>query len=200
MIKKILLVLVVLIAVLAVVVYFQPDDYAVERSAVIPAPASAVFPLVNDFQRWSAWSPWEKIDPNMKRTYSDPAAGKGARYAWVGNKEVGEGDMTITESKPNEQILINLHFIKPMEGTSLTEFKFVPEGTGTKVTWRMSGKNNFIGKAMCMVMSMDKMVGGQFETGLTAMKAAATAPAAPAATGTPSPTPTSAMPTGPALK
>jgi hypothetical protein len=195
MVKKILLVLVVLIAVLAIVVYFQPDDFAVERSAVIPAPASAVFPLVNDFHRWSAWSPWEKIDPNMKRTFSDPAAGKGAKYAWVGNKEVGEGDMTITESKPNEQILINLHFVKPMEGTSLTEFKFVPEGAGTKVTWRMSGKNNFIGKAMCMVMSMDKMVGGQFETGLTAMKTAATAPAAPAATGTPSPTPT-----GPALK
>jgi uncharacterized protein YndB with AHSA1/START domain len=200
MIRKILLVLVVLAAVLAVVVYLQPDDYVVERSTVIPAPASDVFPLVNDFHRWNAWSPWEKIDPNMKRTIDGSPTGKGAKYAWIGNKEVGEGSMTITESKPNELILIDLKFVKPMEGQSLTEFKFAPEGTGTKVTWKMSGKNNFVGKAMCLVMNMDKMVGGQFETGLMAMKLAATAPATPAATGTASPTPTGATPTGPALK
>jgi hypothetical protein len=194
MLKKILLVLVVLIAVLAVVVYFQPDEYAVERSAVIPASPAVVFPMVNDFHRWNDWSPWDKIDPQMKRTYSEPAAGKGAKYSWVGNNEVGEGDMTITESKPNEQILINLHFIKPMEGTSLTEFKFAPEGSGTKVTWKMTGKNNYIGKAMCMVMNMDKMVGGKFDEGLAAMKTKAAAP--PAAAGSPSgpasPSPTTA--------
>jgi len=127
----------------------------------------------------------------MKRTYDGPEAGKGAKYAWVGNKDVGEGSMTITESKPNELIHIDLNFIKPMEGKSLTEFKFVPEGTGTKVTWKMSGKNNFIGKAMCMVMSMDKMVGEKFEQGLNDMKTAAkptVVPTTTQASGTPTPT------------
>jgi uncharacterized protein YndB with AHSA1/START domain len=186
MLKKILLVLVVLIAVLAVVVYLQPDKYEVERSAVIPAPPATVFAMVNDFHRWSDWSPWEKLDPQMKRTFSSPASGKGAKYSWVGNKDVGEGDMTITESKPNELVLIDLHFIKPMEGLALTEFNFLPEGEGTRVTWKMSGKNNFVGKAMCLVMNMDKMVGGQFESGLAAMKAKVVAP--PSASGTSSPT------------
>jgi hypothetical protein len=202
MVKKILLVLVVLIVVFAVVVQLQPSEYVVERSTVIPAPPAAVFPLVNDFHHWNEWSPWDKIDPGMKRTYSDPAAGKGAKYSWVGNKEVGEGDMTITESKPNEQILINLHFIKPMEGNALTEFKFAPEGNGTKVTWKMTGKNNYIGKAMCLVMNMDKMIGTKFEEGLAAMKGkvAATETAAfqagVAGLSTPTPSPTVSTPTG----
>jgi len=195
MLRKILLVLVVVIAVLAVVVALQPSDFTVQRSAVIPAPPATVFPMVDDFRRWAEWSPWDKIDPQMKRTFSGPAAGKGAKYAWVGNNEVGEGDMTITESKPNELILNDLHFVKPMEGTSLTEFKFTPEGAGTRVSWKMSGTNNFVGKAMCLVMNMDKMVGGKFDEGLNAMKANVVAP--PGAAGSPTPSAV-ASPTPPA--
>jgi hypothetical protein len=187
MFKNILLVLVVLIAGLAIYVQFQPDSYAVERSAVIPAPPATVFAMVNDFHRWSEWSPWENKDPQIKRTFSEPAAGKGAKYAWVGNDKVGEGDMTITESKPGELIDVDLHFIKPFEGRALTEFRFVPEGAATKVTWKMSGKNNFLGKAMCLVMNMDKTVGGDFETGLANMKAKVVAPAATGSTTSGSP-------------
>jgi hypothetical protein len=106
----------------------------------------------------------------MKRTLSEKTDGKGATYAWVGNGDVGSGDMTITESQPSELIHVNLHFIEPMEGVCLTEFTFKPEGDETLVTWKMSGKNNFVAKAMCMFMSMDKMVGEQFEKGLADMK------------------------------
>jgi hypothetical protein len=109
----------------------------------------------------------------MTRTYEGEPAGEGAVYSWAGNSDVGEGTMTITESRPNELIRIKLEFIKPMEGTSDTEFTFAPEGDGTKVTWDMAGKNNFIGKAFCLFMSMDKMIGGQFEEGLSSLKTVA---------------------------
>jgi hypothetical protein len=170
MLKKILLVLVVVILVFVVVVLFQPADYKVTRTATIAAAPDLVFPQVNELKKWEAWSPWAKRDPNMKQTYEGPASGVGAKTAWVGNSEVGEGSMTITESRPNEQILINLVFLKPFEGSSLTEFTFKPEGTGTVVTWTMSGKKNFLSKAVCMFMDMDKMAGGDFEKGLASMK------------------------------
>jgi carbon monoxide dehydrogenase subunit G len=160
----------ILIAVAAIVVVFlvvvalQPADFRIQRTALIAAPAQAVFAQVNDFRKWQAWSPWEKLDPALKRTY------EGDTYAWVGNKKVGEGRMTITESRPGELVRIKLEFFKPFAATNTTEFSFKPEGGGTAVTWSMTGRNNFVAKAVSMFMSMEKMVGGQFEKGLAQMK------------------------------
>ena len=174
MIKKILLlavvVIVVGIAIFAVVVAMQPSHYQVQRSATINAPAAVVFNQVNDFHKWDAWSPWAKLDPNMKTTHEGSPAGTGAVYSWTGNSDVGEGKMTITDSKPGELIKIKLEFIKPFAATSDTVFNFKPQGNQTAVTWTMDGENNFVGKAMCLFMNMDKMVGGDFEKGLAQMK------------------------------
>ena len=173
MLKKILIIIGVIVAVFVIVVALQPADYHVARTATIAAPAEKVFAQVNELKKWEAWSPWVKIDPTMKQTYEGPASGTGAISRWAGNNRVGEGSMTIAESRPNELVRFNLEFIKPMAGTSTSEFSFKPQGNLTAVTWSMSGKNNFIGKAMCLFMNMDKMVGGQFETGLTALKSIA---------------------------
>jgi hypothetical protein len=170
MIKKILLSLVAIFAIILVVGAFQPADYRVTRSTTIAAPAAAIFPDVNDFHRWAAWSPWEKLDPAMKRTFAGPAAGVGSSYAWDGNREVGAGRMTIAESKPAELLRINLEFLKPMPGVCQTEWSFRPEGAGTTVTWTMTGTKNYVSKVVCMFMNMDKMVGGDFEKGLAGLK------------------------------
>ena len=134
------------------------------------APAPAVFAQVNDFHKWEAWNPWGKIDPAMKQTYEGAPAGIGAIYTWVGNKNVGEGRMTLTESRPSDLIKIKLEFFKPFAGTNIAEFTFMPAGNQTAVTWSMAGKNNFMAKAIHLFMNMDKMIGGQFETGLKQMK------------------------------
>jgi hypothetical protein len=122
-----------------------------------------------------AWNPWEKIDPNMKLTYEGPPAGVGASYAWVGNKDVGEGRMTITAARPHESVQFKLEFFKPMTGTSDAEFTFKPQGSQTEVTWSMTGKNNFIAKAFCLFVNMDRMIGGNFEKGLAELKTIAEA-------------------------
>src|SRR5687767_14702551 len=146
MFKRILLVLLAVVVVFAVVVAMRPAEYAVSRSATMAAPPSAIFLHVNDFRKWEAWSPWAKLDPNAKNTFSDPSSGKDAKFSWVGNSEVGEGSITIVESRPNELIQIRLDFVKPMAGTSDVLFTFKPEGDKTNVTWSMSGKNNYIAK------------------------------------------------------
>ena len=142
------------------IVATRPANFRVTRTTVIAAPAEAVFVQVNELRKWEAWNPWGKIDPAMKLTYEGPASGAGAAYAWVGNNDVGEGRMTITESQPNERVQCKLEFFKPMTGTSTAEFTFKPEGNQTRVTWSMSGKNNFIAKAFCLFVSMDKIIGG----------------------------------------
>jgi hypothetical protein len=172
MLKWILAGLAGVIGVFVIVVALQPSDFKVERSATMRAPAPAAFAQVNDFQNWRAWSPWEKVDPALKRQYEGPKAGAGAVYAWQGNDDVGEGRMTITESKPGELVRIKLEFFKPFAQTSTAEFSFRPAGAeSTAVTWTMTGQNNFLSRAICMFVSMDKMVGGMFEQGLTQMKA-----------------------------
>jgi hypothetical protein len=157
-----------------VIVALQPADFRIERSATMRAPAPAAYAQVNDFQNWRAWSPWEKIDPALKRSYDGPKAGAGAMYAWQGNKDVGEGRMTITESRPGELVRIKLEFFKPFAATNTAEFSFKPAVAGgneaTAVTWSMTGQNNFLSKAMCLFVDMDKMVGGMFEQGLSQMK------------------------------
>src|SRR6266850_3390384 len=170
MLKKILIAVGIIVVVFVIIVAMQPADYRIVRSASVSAPAPAVFAQVNDFHNWEAWSPWAKRDPAMKQTYEGAAAGTGAIYMWAGNKEVGEGRMTLTESRPSELIKINLEFIKPFASTCTSEFTFKPEGEQTGVSWSMAGKNNFIAKAFCMFMNMDKMVGGDFEKGLAKMK------------------------------
>jgi uncharacterized protein YndB with AHSA1/START domain len=175
MLWKILIALVVIVVGLVAVIALQPAGYRVSRSATIAAPAPMVFAQVNDFHRWTAWSPWEKIDPAMKRTYEGPPAGVGASYTWVGSGEVGEGRMTIVESRPSDLIQVKLEFVKPFAGTSVAEFTFKPEGDRTLVTWSMTGDKNFIAKAIHLVMSMDRMIGDQFDKGLAAMKTVAEA-------------------------
>jgi len=174
MIKKILLygvvVIVLIIAIFCVVVAMQPAHYTVERTATINAPAPVVFAQVNDFHKWQEWSPWEKLDPNMKKEFSGAAAGTGAVYSWVGNSDVGEGRMTITDSVPSTSIKIKLEFIKPFAATNATDFIFTPQGNSTNVKWTMSGDKNFVAKAFTMFMDMDKMVGTDFEKGLAQMK------------------------------
>ena len=175
MLKKILLAFAALIVIFLIVVAFQPDEFRISRTANMAATAPAVFAQVNDFHAWEAWSPWAKLDPNAKATFEGPKAGEGAVFIWSGNNEVGEGRMTLTESRPNERIKIKLDIVKPMEGTSDVEFAFKQQGASTDVTWTMSGRNNFISKAVCLFMNQDKMLGGYFEKGLASLKAVAEA-------------------------
>jgi uncharacterized protein YndB with AHSA1/START domain len=177
MLKTILVALAVIIVVLVVIVALQPSDFRVTRSITISAPPPAVFAQVNDFHKWEAWNPWGKIDPAMKQTYEGAPAGVGAIYTWAGNNEVGEGRMTITESRPSELIRVKLEFFKPFAATNTAEFTFKPEGNQTLVTWSMFGEKNFMAKAVHLVMNMDKMIGGQFEKGLADMKSVVEAPA-----------------------
>lgn len=173
MLKKILLAVVAVLAVLAVVVAMQPPEYQVTRSASIHAPANVVFDQINDFHQWPAWSPWGKLDPNMHTTFSGPSAGAGAIYSWVGNKDVGEGRMTILESRPSEFVRIRLEFLKPFPSVANTEFTVKPEAGGVTVAWLMNGEKGFIEKAICMVQSMDKLIGPDFEKGLAQLKTVA---------------------------
>lgn len=167
---RIVLILAVIAIVLAVVVARQPSEFRIERTTVIAAPAAAVFAQVNDFHRWDAWNPWGKLDPAMKQSYEGAPAGPGAIYTWAGNRHVGEGRMTITESRPDELIRVRLEFLKPLANTSTAEFAFRPEGQHTIVTWSMAGTNSFMAKAFHLVMNMDRMIGGQFDRGLADMK------------------------------
>jgi hypothetical protein len=177
MLKKILIGLAVAVAVLAGIISTRPSEFTVQRSATLQAPADIAFAMVNDFHRWSEWSPWEKLDPNMKRTLTGAKAGLDAMYEWSGNDKVGEGRMTILESKANELVRIRLEFIKPWAATSTTLFAFAPEGNGTKVTWTMQGKNDFMGKAVWFFKDMDAMIGKDFENGLATLKQGAEAEA-----------------------
>ena len=148
----------------------RPKTFRVERSVLINAPASAVFPFINDFHLWSQWSPFEKLDPNLQRTFSGAEAGKGATYEWLGNREAGQGRMVIAESQPSERVAIDLFFLKPFKSTSLAEFSFDPAQGGTKVTWAMSGNNTVAGKAISLVANMDKYLGNSFDEGLGNLK------------------------------
>jgi uncharacterized protein YndB with AHSA1/START domain len=173
MIAKILIVVAVVVVIFVAVVALQPGEFRISRSTTIAASPTAVFSLVNDFHSWAGWSPWAKLDPTMKTTYEGPAAGTGAAYSWTGNSKVGEGRMQILDSRPGEVVHIRLDFIKPFASTNSCVFTFAPNASGTEVTWTMSGRNNFMGKAFGLFMNVDKMVGGDFERGLAGMRAIA---------------------------
>lgn len=162
---------VAIVAVLCIVISMRPDDFKVTRAATMKATPAAVFEQVNDFHKWDAWSPWAKMDPNAKATFEGPTNSTGAKFHWAGNSDVGEGNMTIIESEPNDHVQIKLEFIKPFAGTNDVLMKIEPQGEQTKLTWSMAGKTNFITKAIGLFMDCDKMVGDQFEKGLANMKA-----------------------------
>ena len=175
MLIKVLIGLAAIVIVFVAIVAMQPSDFRVARTAVIAAPAPAVFAQVNDYRNWKAWSPYEKLDPAMKKTYEGAASGTGAIYTWAGNSQAGEGRATITESRPSELIRIKLEFLKPFAATNTAEFTFKPDGDRTAVTWSLTGTRNFMFKAVGLFMNMDKMVGGQFEEGLAQLKSVAEA-------------------------
>jgi len=166
----ILLALVFIVMIFFVVVAGRPDEFAVSRAVRISAPPEKIFPHVNDLHQWEAWSPWAKLDPNAKNSFAGAASGTGAAMAWDGNKKVGAGRMSISESRANELIRFKLEFLRPFKATNTAEFAFQSEAGQTVVTWTMSGKNNFMSKAFGLIMDCDKMIGGDFEKGLAALK------------------------------
>ena len=179
MLSNILIGLAVLVVVFIIVVATRPDGFRTTRTATISTPAAVVFAQVNDLHKWEAWNPWGKLDPACKMTYEGRAAGTGAGYTWAGNNKVGEGRMTITESRPNELIRFNLEFLKPFKANNTAEFTFKPEGNQTTVSWSMAGKRNFAFKAFGLFVDCDKMVGRDFEKGLADLKSVAEAASAP---------------------
>ena len=175
--KKLLIVVLVLILACVAFVAGRPGRYHIERTVAVAAPPHAVYAELQDFHRWTAWSPWEGLDPKLQRRYSGADTGVGAVYEWQGDDKVGEGRMTITESRPHEFIRFKLEFVKPFASTCTTEFSFRPQGDQTLISWTMMGKNNFLSKAMGLCMNCDKIVGGQFDQGLVSMKTVAEAAA-----------------------
>ena len=170
MIINIIIAVAVIVALFVIVVASRPSNFRISRSVNISAPPEAAFEQVNDLHRWQEMSPYAKLDPAAIYTFDGPPAGTGASLAWTGNSRVGEGRMTITHSRPNELVRMNLAFLKPFKATNTVEFTFEREGEQTKATWSMFGKSKFMCKAMGLVMNMDKMCGSQFEEGLANMK------------------------------
>jgi hypothetical protein len=167
---KVLIGLAAIVVAACVVVATRPSEFRVSRSAAMRAPAPVVFEQVNDFRKWEAWSPYVKRDPAMKKGFEGPPSGVGAVYTWSGNREVGAGRTTIVESRPPDLIRVQLEFERPFQGTSTAEFRFEPAGDQTRVTWTLDGRNGFMGKAVGLVVDLDRMVGGDFEKGLADLK------------------------------
>ncbi|CAN5562229.1 K(+)-transporting ATPase subunit F [soil metagenome] len=167
--------IVVVVAIIALLGYAatRPDSFRIARSTVIAAPPETIFALIADFHRWTAWSPWEKLDPAMSRAYGGPASGLGATYAWEGSGKAGAGRMEIIEATPPSKVTIDLAFLKPFKARNTASFTLEPQGDATCVTWVMAGPSPFISKLMGVVFNMDKLVGGDFETGLANLKALA---------------------------
>ena len=165
--KIAILVVALLVGAVLILAAMRPDTFKVQREATIQAPPEKVYALISDFKSWGAWSPWEKKDPQMKRTFGDKT------YAWQGNKEVGEGKMTIVEAVPPSRVKLDLDFIKPFEAHNTVDFTLQPKDKGTVVTWAMQGDTPFFFKIVHLFMDMDRMVGRDFETGLANLKAAA---------------------------
>lgn len=172
MLIQIIIAVIAIIAVLCIIASMRPSDFSFTRSATINALPAELFIQANDLHNWNEWSPWARLDPeNTKVTYMGPDSGLGAGLKWSGGKKVGEGIMTIIESRPNEFIKFKLEFLKPFKATNTAEFTYKPEGSKTLMTWSMHGKNNFIGKLMHLLINCEKMVGKQFEQGFENLRA-----------------------------
>jgi uncharacterized protein YndB with AHSA1/START domain len=170
MLKIILLVIALLIAGVLIFAATKPDVFRVERKAVIEAPPEKLFVLINDFKQWGPWSPWEKKDPAMKRSFGANSAGQGATYAWQGNKDVGQGSMEIVESVTPSRIRLKLDFVQPFEAHNVVTFTLTPQGKGTEISWAMEGPVPYFAKIIHVFINMDAMVGGDFEAGLASLK------------------------------
>ena len=166
-------VLIAAVAAVLVLAARKPATFRIVRSIRIAAPPERIFGLIEDFRAWSAWSPWEKMDPDLKRTYAGAPRGRGAVYAWEGNRKVGQGRMEIVDAPAPSRITIRLDFLRPFEAHNTAEFTLVPEGDATEVSWAMTGPNVFMGKVMGVFVDMDRMIGRDFERGLANLKAAA---------------------------
>ncbi len=153
----------------------RPDSFRVQREILISAAPEQVFVCIDDLHNWANWSPWEKLDPGMGRTFGGPQTGVGANYAWDGNKKAGAGKMEITRSEPGVRIDMNIHFLRPFDAHNFIEFLFNEEGVGTRVTWSIYGPSPFISKLMGIFINMDKMIGKDFEAGLISLKQVAEA-------------------------
>jgi len=173
MLKKIAIGVAVVVAAVLGFAMTKPDSFRVQRTMKIKAPPEKIFPLINDFHSWSSWSPWEKLDPAMRRTNSGSAMGQGAVYEWEGNAKVGKGRMEITEVSPPTKVTVKLDFLKPIEGHNIAEFTLEPQGDSTSVTWVMRGPTPFLSKVVQVFISMDSMIGKEFETGLGNLKSIA---------------------------
>ena len=167
-----LIILVVIIAAVLIYAATRPNDFVTTRTASIKAPPEAIFPLINDFSRWPTWSPYEKLDPQMKRTLSGPTSGKGAAYAWEGNAKAGKGRMEIVNSVPSSLVSLKLDFEKPFRANNSVDFTLKPAGDTTSVTWAMRGSRPFIAKLMGLFMNFDTLIGKDFEAGLANLKKA----------------------------
>src|SRR5215510_944695 len=175
MLKTLAIIAVIVVVVIAGILIYaatKPDSFRVQRTASIKAPPDKIYALISDLKAWPAWSPYEKKDPAMKRTYVAVTAGKGATYAWEGNKDVGQGSMEIVESGPRK-VLIKLDFVKPFEAHNMGEFLMDAKGDGTSVTWAIQGPSPYISKVVGTFMDIDDMIGRDFEKGLADLKAAA---------------------------
>jgi uncharacterized protein YndB with AHSA1/START domain len=170
MLKIVLIAVALIIGGVLILAATKPDTFRVQRAASIKAPPEKIFAVISDFHGWEAWSPWEKMDPAMKRSYSGAAKGKGAVYAWEGNGKVGQGSMEITEAAAPSKVVMDLDFVKPFAAHNKVDFTLVPKGDVTEVTWTMNGPVPYLAKIMHVFMNMDSMVGGQFEAGLANLK------------------------------
>lgn len=173
MLKIIVIAILLLVAGLLIYAATKPDAFRIERSTTIKAPPVKVFALINDFHQWEAWSPWEKIDPAIKRTYRGPGSGAGAVYEWAGIKDIGQGRMEIVESTAASKISLKLDFVMPFEAHNFVDFTLTPQGDSTKVTQAMYGPSPYISKLMTIFFSMEKMVGSKYEEGLANLKSLA---------------------------
>lgn len=161
----------ILIAALLGFAATKPDTFRVQRTTSIQAPPERVFALIDDFRKWGSWSPYEKLDPTMRRTHSGAASGRGAVYEWAGKGKSGEGRMEITDTVPPSRVTIKLDFFKPFEGHNIAEFTLEAQGDGTDVTWAVYGPQSYFAKVMTIFVSMDSLIGKEFETGLASLKA-----------------------------
>lgn len=173
MLVTIAIAVVALVAVVLILAATKPDTFRIQRTAAVRAGPDKIFPYINDFHKWRTWSPFEKLDSGMKKTYTGAAAGNGAIYEWEGNAKAGKGRMEIMESSPPGRIRIKLDFIKPFEGHNIAEFTLQPSGDSTEITWAMHGPTSFAAKIMHVFINMDKMIGKNFEAGLANLKAIA---------------------------
>lgn len=169
MLSMIAAVVVSVIAAILILAAMKSDDLHVERSLVMKASPRQIFPLINELRAWEAWTPYDR-DPGMRETYSGPAGGPGARYAWTGNREAGEGSITITQSLPYSQVALDLDMIKPFQGHNKVVFRLMPDIDGTRVTWELDDKTPYVGKVVGLFVDLDRKIGSDFEEGLARLK------------------------------